>query len=744
MATTFQERTLAYDFVVIGGGMAGVAAAVAASRRGLKTALIQDRSVLGGNASKEVRVWLHGGDGGGNNAYFRETGLMEELKLENLYWNPDGTAERWHIILHTMVMEEPDLDLFLNTVVTEVQMDGSRVRSVKGFTLAAEIWTTFTAAYFLDSTGDGSIGYLAGVPYSVGQEGKGEYGESLAPDLYEPATLGGTIMFLAKDAGHPVEFGRPSWAHRFEEKDLEHREHSDKQTGIYFWWIEYGGERDTIHDNEDVKHELWRIVYGIWDHLKNDPEHRPGTRNLELEWVGTIPGKRESRRLAGPYKLTEQDIVNQTEFPDAVAYGGWSLDHHPSGGFWDKGNEPSRHVHHKGLYNIPLRCLYAVNVDNLFFAGRNISATHVAMCSTRVMLTGAQMGEAVAAAARECLAQGVFPAGLSADSIERIRISLLKDDHYIVGVQGNDPQDLAPQARLSASSVHAGCGAVTPEPERIIRLDLSGEGNDIMFPVMDGRLEEVSLMLEGQGILEAELWQCDEKKNFYPAVSIGTFTFDVPAGCGCGWVTLPFRMDNLMNGWYFMHVKGAGLTLLASEDRLPGFRLMQYYPRGRKVYSKWPRLDNVGAPFMRLKPEPVLYTPEKAVNGFARPYHEPNLWVSGRTDFAEPETLTLKWHEPVQLNRIRIAFDTDLDKDLRNMWVPYPFRVIANCVKDYVIEAKVDGVWEKVKEVGGNYQRFRNHKFDTILTEEVRLSIRSTWGTPYAAVYEVRAYHENR
>lgn len=738
----FQERTLCYDFVVIGGGMAGIAAAVTASRRGLRTALIQDRPVLGGNASKEVRLWLLGGDGGGNNAYFRETGLMEELRLENLYWNPDGEAEPWHVILHTMVMEEKRLDLYLNTVVTELKMDGSRIQSVKGFTLASEIWTTFTAPFFLDSTGDGTIGYLAGVPYSVGQESREEYGESLAPAQYDPGTLGNTIMFLAKDAGHPVEFKRPSWAYRFEEKDLQHREHTHRQSGIYFWWIEYGGESDTIHENEKIKHELWRIVYGIWDHLKNDPEHRPETRNLELEWVGTIPGKRESRRLAGPHKLTEQDIMNQTEFPDAVAYGGWSLDHHPPGGFWDKEREPSRHFHHNGLYNIPLRSLYAVNVENLFFAGRDISATHVAMCSTRVMLTAAQMGQAVGAAVQECLKSGSFPAGLTGEQIGRIQQSLLKEDHYIVGVQGADPDDLARQAQISASSVHAGQGAEDFEPERALRLELDGDGNDIMFPVLTGRLDEVRLLMEGAGVLEAELWQCDKKRNFYPAVSIGKFTVEVKNDGARGWTVLPLQMEDLPDGWYFLHVKGAGLALWASPDRLPGFRVMKYYPRGRRVYSRWPRLDEVGAPYMRIEPEPALYTADKVANGYSRPYHEPNLWVSARTDFTEPETLTLKWQSAVRLNRLQLAFDSDLDKELKNQWVPYPFHVIANCVKDYAIEAKVGGEWRQLAEVSGNYQRFRVHRFETVETDAVRISFLSTWGTPYAGVYEIRAYNE--
>ena len=422
-----RRQTKRYDVVVAGGGMSGVGAAVTAARHGASVALVQDRPVLGGNGSKEIRVWLQGASGGANAIYFRETGLMEELLLENQFRNPEGNAELWDSVLLDKVISQKNLDLYLNTAILEVETVGpqpdARIKSITGLTLHSETLTTFEAAYFLDCTGDGTVGYLAGAPYMTGRESKSDFGESMAPPERKTCTLGGSILFLAKDVGHAVPFHPPTFAHKFTAKDFRSGRNPvwefDHVKGG-FWWVEWGGTLDTIHDNEQIKYELMKIAYGIFDYLKNDEAQREKYKNFTLEWVGTIPGKRESRRFIGDHIMTEQDIVERRDFSDALAFGGWNLDDHAPLGFFDDHAPASMHTHIPGLYNSPLRSLYSKTVPNLLFAGRNVSCTHIALTSVRVMLTCGQMGEAAGAAAAYCAKHNITPR----EAASRIRPSL--------------------------------------------------------------------------------------------------------------------------------------------------------------------------------------------------------------------------------------------------------------------------------------------------------------------------------
>ena len=249
----------------------------------------------------------------------------------------------------------------------------------------------------------------------MGAESRAEFDEPFAPSEEWGSLLGHSLFFYSKDAGHPVEFVPPSYALDDITTIPHYRSFNTTEYGTRLWWLEYGGRLHTIHDTEQIKWELWRIVYGIWNHLKNSGEH-PEAENLTLEWVGLIPGRRESRRFEGHYMLRQQDIVDQTEHPDAVAFGGWGIDLHPADGIF------SEHIYHpesfilfpRGTYQIPYRCLVSRNIPNLFLAGRVISASHVAFGSTRVMGTGAHMGQAVGMAAAICAREGLRPADLLA------------------------------------------------------------------------------------------------------------------------------------------------------------------------------------------------------------------------------------------------------------------------------------------------------------------------------------------
>ena len=449
------ENSNPYDLVVIGGGMAGVCAAISAARHGCRTALVHDRPVLGGNSSSEIRMHICGADWVHDGLARRETGILEELRLENLARNPQNSSSLWDLLLYEWVRREAGLDLYLNSLALDhLPLNAARIEAVRVRQLASEREFVMKGRFFADCSGDGQIAAQALADFRRGREAAGEYGESLAGAAADKCSLGSSLMFMARDMGRPMPFVKPDWAHTFPtDESLAHRGHDQYRCG--YWWIEWGGLLDTIADNEAIRDELLKIVLGVWDHIKNHGKH--GAENWALEWMGFLPGKRESRRFLGDYVLSQPDLEAGRIFPDAVAYGGWPVDTHPAEGFRSR-QEPCRQVA-VPLYSIPLRCLYSRNIANLFFAGRNISATHIAFASTRVMATCAVMGQAVGTAAAVCARRGWLPRQAAAEGIAEIQQRLLADDCYIPGQINSDAMDLARQAKVSASGSAAGRGA---------------------------------------------------------------------------------------------------------------------------------------------------------------------------------------------------------------------------------------------------------------------------------------------
>jgi hypothetical protein len=252
----------------------------------------------------------------------------------------------------------------------------------------------------------------------------------------------------------------PPWVRRFRAGDFKLRPFgksgSDLGLEYGYWWIEWGGELDTIKDNERIRDELLGITLGVWNHIKN--ESGLDVAPWALEWVGFIPGKRESRRFIGQHVLTEGDVLHSRAFPDAIAFGGWPIDTHPPEGV-DAPDEPPCTQHHVPfLYDVPLRCCVAAELKNLFFAGRNLSATHLAFASTRVMATCAVIGQGVGTAAALALRAGVEPAAIASREtlMREIQQQLLRDDAYLIGVANADGRDLARRAVVSASSAQPG------------------------------------------------------------------------------------------------------------------------------------------------------------------------------------------------------------------------------------------------------------------------------------------------
>ncbi len=473
-----------YDVVIVGGGMSGVCAALASARQGAKTALIQDRSVYGGNASSETRMHISGASCHWGKKNAAETGILMELQLENKYLNYNYNYSIWDGVMWSKVKECKNLDSYMNTTMDRVISDGANIQAIQCYQMNTESRFEFTAEIFVDATGHGTLGYFAGAEYKIGRENKVDFSEKDAPDSHDGETMGNTIYFCARDTGSPVKFIKPSWAYSFDESFFKHRYHgdivvyhdaddviilnedddyenyTDKLVEKYdvqsgYWWIELGGDwDDIIKSAEDIRYELYKTIYGVWDHIKNGGGH--GAENYELLWVGTVPGTRESRRLIGNYILTENDIINNRVHEDGVAYGGWPMDEHTAGGFAAKGEIPSKVRSFDGLYSIPYGCYCSKTINNLMMAGRNISETKLAMGSTRVMATCAIGGEAVGTAAAMTVKTGCTPKEFGEKYIQELRQELLKNDCYILGLKNLDDKDMARLAKVSATSEKIG------------------------------------------------------------------------------------------------------------------------------------------------------------------------------------------------------------------------------------------------------------------------------------------------
>lgn len=455
-----------YEVVVAGGGLSGVCAAIAAAREGAKVVLIQDRPVLGGNASSEVRMHVVGANTKRPAEDLvlepRESGIIEEIRLENAYRNAQRSPCMFDLILYEFCLKEPNLTLFLNTRVIAAEVQENKIRKIKAVRASTEDGFWFEGSIFIDCTGDGGLGEAAGADSHWGREGQAEFGESLAQPEPDKETLGSTLLFMARRHDKPMPFIAPEWARKFtkEELHLRIRPRQDQEFPLEygFWWLEWGGQLDTIKDDEKIRHELLRILMGVWDHVKSTPEYQ--AENWALDWIASIPGKRESRRFLGHHILTESDVIKAPPHPHAIAYGGWPIDLHPPSGVDAVTELPCIQHPVPYIFPIPLECCVSRNIENLLFAGRNLSATHVAFASTRVMATCALVGQGTGTAAAVAIQKNFSPTALLKDSegMKDVQQRLLKSDAFLIGEKLSSEKNLAASAEILASSSQEDAG----------------------------------------------------------------------------------------------------------------------------------------------------------------------------------------------------------------------------------------------------------------------------------------------
>jgi hypothetical protein len=438
------------DLLVAGGGLAGVCAAISAARHGARVILVQDRSRLGGNSSSEVKMHVVGANTHKSRPGWREGGLLEELRLDDAANNPQWCWEMWDLLLYDKIVSEPNITLLLESTLYSARKRGDAIEEVMVRCDKSEHLYRIKAKLFMDCTGDSRLGLEAGAEMRSGREARSEFGESLAPEKADNETLGSSILFTSKLHRKKMPFRGPAWARKVTAETLRLRRITNWDYG--YWWIEWGGDRDIIRDNERIRFELLSIVMGVWDYIKNSGQH-PEADYYALDWIGMMPGKRGSRRLVGDHILTQQDLLGG-KFEDAIAMGGWPMDDHPPGGFDRADLPPTVQMKTPEVFQIPFRSLCSRNISNLMMAGRNVSASHVAFTSTRVMATCAVIGQAAGTAAAMCVARKLRPRELYRNGklVSELQQTLLRDDQSIPHVTNADPLDLGRKAKVTASA----------------------------------------------------------------------------------------------------------------------------------------------------------------------------------------------------------------------------------------------------------------------------------------------------
>lgn len=790
----YKQLVEKYDLVVAGGGMAGLCCAIQGARSGLKTCLVHDRPVLGGVSSSEMRVTVHGA--AARHAYARETGILSEIMIEERCRNHESINENgwtnsvWDMTLYDWVMKEELLTLKLNTNVIDVMMANGTLASEnqdkqvdvdfsRGYghrhacpltdsisSLIAVVGNSQTkiqlqGKQFVDCTGDAIIADMAGCEWRWGSESKEETGEYHAPNQASTDVMGNSIHIKARDMGREVPYDAPDWAVKHEDASYfyeQGRAPDDARGG--FWWIEIGVPYNTLYDNEEIRHELTRHALGVWDWMKNkDPKMKEECKNYALEFIGQVPGKRENRRVMGQYLLTEHDIWNKVEFEDEIAFGGWFLDLHTPGGLLAESSEPEAAEGYKndseyavrshvGPYGIPLRSLLSKDIKNLAMAGRNVSVTHAALGTVRVMATTSLMGQGLGMAIAVAQSKGLDLGQLNSEHFGEIKQNLLRAGCFLPSCKRNDTQDLAMVAKASASSTRVCVGNVDEK----LRMSLEDTGygdcnvnlnnGDLcldkeylqLIPVDGSTIHELSFECKSNSEQKVSLniykpthiWDydldnskvlCQSQLTVTPDKSLHSVELNLDLKGKAGFLRVCFGKNEKVHvKTQSLPIPGANIHMRTSPDRTA--------------------LCHRGSMSFKVSPAQKVFEADHVCCGATRPYLQTHTWMSSPEE-SLPQSLMLEWDHVVKVYRVELTFPGHL---LKEYHATLPLSKDKAIPKDFILEGEREGKWTPLAKVKNNYQRKVSVQISKVEITRLRIKVLTTNGSPMAQIAEVRVY----
>ena len=726
------KKTTKVEFAVIGGGWAGMCAALSAARNGVKVALINDRGVLGGNASSEHRVHVNGGGSESSSYYAREAGIADELKLAVFHANPLYNKKLdFHLsdmALNDIIFAEENIEFYPGTAVFDCETENGRVKKVVAFKPKTGEIIEIEADYFCDASGDGIVAFSAGAEFRVGREARSEFGEELAPEKADKNVMGGCILFTTRDTGAPVTFKKPNFAYDFVKDGIikyfdrpTTGRRLPKQGGPYdIWWLEYGGMCDTVLDSDHIDLELRKLVYGYWDYIKNSGNY-PETENLVIDWIAPAASKRENRRFIGPYIMTANDILNRVDFPDAVSTGGWPLDIHDVGGVY--GNEKtSAYAAVPSMYNIPFSIMYSKDISNLFLAGRLVSCSHVALGSLRLMETLGAMGQAVGAAAALCVKYSETPAEINTNRMGELTAVLQKDGQYII----NRREDVgfAKDAKITASSEKVF------ENTRIDR-EIPLTENIIQFiPTKSGALGNVSFCFKNNSKQDKKInfsvYNEEDIKTYHKGELLGEGSVVVSAESQ-GFVKLPITVTGAGQKVAIQINAAEGVSLMCSDKRVTG--APSFFDR-KNYHRALVRVNNGDSALcFKTADEADHYSCKNIVNGYSRPYGKPNCWISATN---KNEWLELELANKTDLSEVQIYFNAQSETE----HFSFPIKQLITEYK--LIITTENGIVEK--HIKDNYLARSAVKVDAKGATKVRFEFIENCGADEFEVFAVKLF----
>ncbi|MBQ5590637.1 MAG: FAD-dependent oxidoreductase, partial [Clostridia bacterium] len=699
-------KTVKTDLTVVGAGYAGLCAAIAAARHGVKVALVNDRDVLGGNASSEHRIHVNSAATGSFSLYGREGGIADELKMFTFYKNPNyNQKESYHLFdmaLLDKVLAEKNIELFLGTVVYDCECENDKITKAFAVKPKTNEEICFESDYFCDASGDGILAFKAGCEFRMGREASAEFNESLAPEKADDAAMPSCVLFTVSHTGKPVKFTKPDFAYNLVEDDkLKYFEReetgrrmpvtADEYQGI--WWLEVSYPFDTIKDSDEIDFELRKLVYGYWDYIKNSGKY-PEAEDMVIDWIAPYASKRESRRFIGDYILNQNDINNCVDFEDKVSHGGWSLDIHDYKGVYGDGMA-SAFGEVKSLYSIPFSIMYSKDKSNLFLTGRIASCTHVAMGSTRVIQTLGAMGHAVGVAASLCKEYKKTPKQIRNENIDELQNLLQKDGQFIL--HRKEDCGFVSNAKITASSQKL---LENLNEGEYIKLDKNA---CLTLPVSESFTKEIQVKIKATSNTSLKYRVCDEVAPLVYLCGETLFENSVEIEKGFeGFVVLP--IENKGKNRVF-------IELLSNED-------LEIFVTDEKISAVPSYIGDMNSAkqenskyivFKGVEEKADTYSVQNIKNGYSRPYKTANCWVSNGT---ENEWLEIEFPNTVDIKNLQIYFDAQFETEHFN-------EKIKRLVSDYkmTVTSKI-GQSEFV--VSDNYMARNSFDVDIKEVEKIR------------------------